>query len=106
MTDGHTYIHTYRKWLLNVLSDVKIKDENRLTIQERYFYILKKEDLFNIEENSDDDNENSLNSNEEAEKPNLNNENNDTTIEINLKIGKKQNSTLNRGRVTKKSEIF
>ena len=22
-TDGHTYIHTYRKWLLNVLSDVK-----------------------------------------------------------------------------------
>ena len=24
MTDRHTYIHTYRKWLLNVLSDVKI----------------------------------------------------------------------------------
>ena len=23
-TDGWTYIHTYRKWLLNVLSDVKI----------------------------------------------------------------------------------
>ena len=37
MTDRHTYIHTYRKWVLNVLSDVKMATK----------------DVYKWEENSD-----------------------------------------------------